>query len=284
MRGLLQNRFYLGELPNGTGGWVRGRHPALVEQELFDAVQEERERRRTAPSPIRRGVQTYSLSALMRCRACGGRMQVTENRKGRVRYYCRSKSQNNSCTATGTYLDVYEQQVLSYLRKFELPSDYQERILALVRELRPEASNEARERQELEARLERTKRLFQWGDIDEAEYRATKDEITRRLRALTPECDERERLAKLRAYLNELPRAWEDATQEQRNRLLKVLLEAVWVENEKVVALRPRPEFQPLFAVYCDSLVNSAGSGDPDGHRSLRTEPHLGRWHGIRVA
>jgi len=40
-----------------------------------------------------------------------------------------------------------------------------------------------------------------------------------------------------------------DLSQEQRNQLLKVLVEAVWVRNEKVVAIRPRPEFQPLFAV-----------------------------------
>ncbi len=68
---------------------------------------------------------------------------------------------------------------------------------AADRSLRPEASNEARERKELETRLERTKRLFQWGDIREAEYCATKDEITRRLRTLIPETDERERLATL---------------------------------------------------------------------------------------
>ena len=268
VRGLLLNRFYLGELPDGSGGWRPGKHPAAVRSELFDAAQAERERRRATPAPIRRGVRIYSLSALMRCRACGGRMQVTENRQGRVRYYCRSKAQGLACTASGTYLDVYERQVLGYLRKFRLPEDYQARILELFRTIRPEASNEARERRELEARLERTKRLFQWGDIDEAEYRATRDEMTRRLRALTPECEERERLARLRQYLADLPQAWDDATQEQRNRLLKVLLETVWVENEKVVAIRPRPEFQPLFAISCDSPATSAGSGDPDRIRT----------------
>ena len=108
-------------------------------------------------------------------------MQVTENRGGRVRYYCRSKAQGLACSARGTYLDVCERQLVGYLRKFRLPEDYQARILELVRQARPEASTEARERQELEAGLERTKRLFQWGDIDEAEYRATKVEITRRL-------------------------------------------------------------------------------------------------------
>jgi site-specific DNA recombinase len=279
VRGMLQNRFYTGELPDGHGGWVAGRHPTLIAPELFQQVQEARERRRTAPSPIRRAASTYSMSALMRCRSCGGRMQVTENWGGRVRYYCRSKAQNRTCTAKGTYLDVYERQVLGYLGKVRLPDDYQERIMALVRELRPAASSEAHERQELEARLERTKRLYQWGDIAEDEYRATKTEITRRLRALTPETEERDRLAQLRAYLDELPRAWEDATQEQRNRLLRVLLETIWVANEKVVAVRPRPEFQPLFSVWYDSLSNSAGSGDPDGSRGRVCHFHrLVRW------
>jgi hypothetical protein len=35
--------------------------------------------------------------------------------------------------------------------------------------------------------------------------------------------------------------------------------EAMEVNNEKVVALRPRPEFQPLLAVSCDSPTTSAG-------------------------
>ena len=49
-------------------------------------------------------------------------------------------------------------------------------------------------------------------------------------------------------YLHELPRVWKDGTQEQCNWLPKALIEVVCVENEKVVAIRPRLEFQPLFA------------------------------------
>jgi hypothetical protein len=231
VRGILQNRFYLGELPDGKGGWIAGKHPAAVDADLFAAVLEERERRRTAPPSIRRDARVFSLSTLLRCRVCGGRMRVSETWKGRVRFYCRSKAQGLGCNATGTYLDVYEMQLLSYLGKFNLPEDYQSRILATARMARSEANDEARERRELTVRLERTKRLFQWGDIDQAEYRSIKEEITRRLRALTPEPEERERLAKLQRYLADLPQALEDATQEQRNRLLKTLLETVWVHQ-----------------------------------------------------
>src|SRR5215204_1904430 len=39
VRVILQNRFYLGELPDGQGGQVPGRHEAVIEPELFDRAQ-----------------------------------------------------------------------------------------------------------------------------------------------------------------------------------------------------------------------------------------------------
>ncbi|MBI5956642.1 MAG: recombinase family protein [Chloroflexi bacterium] len=39
---ILQNRFYLGELPDGNGRWLKGKHDAFIDLELFDAAQEAR--------------------------------------------------------------------------------------------------------------------------------------------------------------------------------------------------------------------------------------------------
>jgi site-specific DNA recombinase len=45
VRPLLQNRFYLGELPDGTGVWCPGAHDPLLDDDLFLAAQKARHRR-----------------------------------------------------------------------------------------------------------------------------------------------------------------------------------------------------------------------------------------------
>jgi len=45
VRDMLKNRFYLGELQDGNGGWLKGKHRPFISQELFDRAQGEREQR-----------------------------------------------------------------------------------------------------------------------------------------------------------------------------------------------------------------------------------------------
>ena len=54
-------------------------------------------------------------------------------------------------------------------------------------------------------------------------------------------------LESLALFFKEITIAWEQATQEQRNRLVTCLFEAVWIKEKKVVAVTPRPEFKPFF-------------------------------------
>src|SRR5262245_36785134 len=39
VRMVLRNRFYLGQLPDGRGGWVTGKHDAVLDEDLYDAAQ-----------------------------------------------------------------------------------------------------------------------------------------------------------------------------------------------------------------------------------------------------
>ncbi len=54
-------------------------------------------------------------------------------------------------------------------------------------------------------------------------------------------------LEKLATFLKDIMQAWDQASQEQRNRLVKCLLEAVWIKDKKVLAVTPQPEFEPFF-------------------------------------
>ncbi|MBM4463743.1 MAG: hypothetical protein FJ012_10545, partial [Chloroflexi bacterium] len=73
-------------------------------------------------------------------------------------------------------------------------------------------------------------------------------EIQREMQQLPPiEADKREMLEKLALFLKDITGAWEQANQEQRNRLASCLLEAVWIKDKKVLAVTPRAEFRPFF-------------------------------------
>jgi len=48
--------------------------------------------------------------------------------------------------------------------------------------------------------------------------------------------------------IKDITQAWKQASQEQGNRLAACLFEAVWIRDEKVLTVTPRPEFRP----FCD--------------------------------
>ncbi len=54
-------------------------------------------------------------------------------------------------------------------------------------------------------------------------------------------------LEKLAGFLKDIVLAWQQASQEQRNRMANCLFETVWIQDKKVMAVTPRPEFKPFF-------------------------------------
>lgn len=52
VRPILQNRFYLGELPDGEGSWIPGRHAAVIDEQLFMRAVVARERNATRPRRV----------------------------------------------------------------------------------------------------------------------------------------------------------------------------------------------------------------------------------------
>jgi len=169
-----------------------------------------------------------------------------------------------------------------------LPEDWKARILEAAQERDGHDDVEARRRQ-LEGRLSRLRELYSWGDLERDEYQAQRDALERELTRLQPLERSDDRLAALAAYVESLPAAWADATQAQRSQLANILYEEVHVDGPIVEYVKPRPELEPLFQVRagaaqpleCCLSHSNVGSGDPDGHRKLRTGLHLGRWHGM---
>jgi site-specific DNA recombinase len=283
VRDMLANRFYLGELPVFEPGrarrvrdWQRGQHAPLIDEATFAAARTAVASRATAVHAARRNATVYSLSGLLRCAHCREKMRVVRTENGRVRYHCRSKAQGLGCSGKGSFLDVYEEQVLADLAGFTLPDDWRAWLLADAERRADEAGWRDGERRRLEARLARLRELYGWGDITREEYQSERDRLERELALSMKAEPQHDRLGAMVRYLASLPTAWRDATAEQRNRLVNLVYEEICVDGPAVAYVKPRPELEPLFQVRtgasqpvacCASHAN-VGSGDPDGIRT----------------
>jgi DNA invertase Pin-like site-specific DNA recombinase len=106
MRRLLRNRVYLGELRDGE--FVNpAAHPAIVDRETFDAVQD-------GPSRPGRSIQGPALLAgLVRCSGCGHVM--SRQSAARVVYGCAVRHSGEHCpspaSVTATLLEAHVEQI-----------------------------------------------------------------------------------------------------------------------------------------------------------------------------
>ncbi|MFH1662382.1 MAG: hypothetical protein ABH934_00430, partial [Chloroflexota bacterium] len=185
------------------------------------------------------------------------------------RVACYNRSKGWECSQQSNYLDVYEYQIQEYLRSFNIPDDYQEKILDAHRKLQEVYDDSDNRRVKLEARLQRIKELYGWGDIIKEQYLIERDAINRELNALTPIKEQGKTLDKLALFLASVADAWDTANQEERNRLARCLFQEIWIKDKEVIAVRPQPELKPFFGLNHEAMRNGchrvSGSGDPEG-------------------
>ena len=269
VRGMLTNRFYLGYITDGNGGWIKARHEPFINEDLWNQVQEARERNKKSRIRIPRGRSISSLTGLAYCVSCQGRMNVIEVVKGRRRVACYKRSKGWECSQPSAFLDVYEYQIHEYLRSFNIPDDYQEKILDVHRKLQEVYDDSDNRRVNLEVRLHRIKELYSWGDITKEQYVIERDAITRELNAITPNKEQGKTLDKLAQFLANVADAWDVANQEQRNKIARCLFQEVWIKDKEVIAVRPQPELKPFFELNHEAmeerLSQSFGKWRPRG-------------------
>jgi hypothetical protein len=263
--GILRNRFYLGELPDGeylAGRSRRGsytkhtvaKHKPLISTELWQTSQKGLELNYTKagrPASTQRA-RVYSLSGLMTCSYCGGKLHIHTGPDGKPKVYCYKRGQGNApnCKQRSTFLSAYEDQVEQYLSSIHLPRDYQRIVLEAYQKEDEAGPGFGKQRQMLESKLKRLKALFTWGDLSEGEYREQRDQAKSDLAALPPATSsKKDELQRLASYLRDVGLAWRSANQEQRNRLARTLFEAIRVEDRTIKGVTPQIEFTPLLVL-----------------------------------
>lgn len=278
---IVKSRFYLGELPDGDyrpgrssrGNYTKGlqgKHSVLVPVDLWEAAQQARSSKTyRSPLTVPAKATTYSLSGLLLCHYCGGKLHIHCDRKGVPFIYCYKKGQGvgGGCKQPGTHLSVLEDQIEYYLSNIDLPTDYQQLAIEAYEKEDREGPGFERMRQSLQTRLMRLKEMFEWGDLPEDEYRQKRDQIKNELAALPADVDNRKAtLEKLANFLKNVGLSWKEANHEQRNRLAKTLFETIEIQDKKIRGLTPTTEFTPLINLtYLSKVYLTSGS---DGIRT----------------
>ena len=200
VRELLQNPYYVGVVPyfsvNGKGQKRKrqdavvlypGRHEPLVDQETYDCCLSVR--RVLGRHPRQRddwAERIYTLSGILRCGYCG---QVMRAQSGHgVRYYQdKSRIQRTSdCSQPYVHADQVEAEVGRFVQAVRLPPGWRDEIISFLHpDLDPETLKQ--EQESVGRRLERAKRLYLDGDLDDTEYAHEKALYETRLSDLRPE-------------------------------------------------------------------------------------------------
>ena len=106
--------------------------------------------------------------------------------------------------------------------------------------------------------------MYRWGDLTSEAYPAERDRLQRELAGPRTTTEQAGFVTRAAAFLRDLPTAWAAAAPEQRNQLARLIVEAVEVRDDRVVAIVPQPDFAPFF-VAATRRNNAGGVVPPTG-------------------
>ena len=253
IRKILTNVSYMGQVAyhmrRGGGIVSNGRHPAIVDATLFSHVQEVLKGRQRSFTPHRPfGKEPYPLSGIAVCAYDASPLLGTKASKRAVRYMRCSTAQRrgrDACQQPMVRAEILEAQVGAYVSGMRLPVEY---LGAVVQELRqrqdaPDRGEAAR----LEREIERWRRLFVMGEIDEERYRQETRSIRRRL----AEIDQPRQVLDVEQavhYLRDVGKLWSESSKLQREFVREIFARIV-VEDHYVASITPKPAYAPMFVL-----------------------------------
>lgn len=241
---ILRNRFHLGEVEY-RGQWMAGKHPPAIDPYTWQLVQDAVATRRLAPPKSNRATRAYPLRQLLYCAECGQSF-IGTYQSGKRRYVDSSKRKKHACPERTTYLaDDIEAQIGDIMMKVRLPSDWQVRALELLGDTAEKRHATTTRREAITLEMSRAKTLFMLGDIDEAEYKARRARSQEKLSELRPP-PANENLERAARVLKDFGKTWGVASLTQREKMLHLLLNRVYMKSGSIVAIEPLTDFYPL--------------------------------------
>lgn len=246
---MLTNRFYLGELPikgknkNRVEEWKQGAHEPLVDQDIFEAAATGLRQNKRGSAKVRARARVYPLTGLCRCGRCNAPLHC-DTAKGKARLHCYSRWKRRDCDQPIVQQGKIQAQLLQHLRDLHPPENV---IPQLLDTFTIDTRDTSLERQRLERKQQRLKTLYlNSEDLSLEEYEAEKAEIVRRLALLAPVAKPDDATRNLLRYLRDFMTWWQDASDEERNKMLRHILTTVVVDDGLVTAVGVVPEADRL--------------------------------------
>ena len=253
IRDMLKNPFYVGRVRHKEE-LFDGRHQAIVTQDVFDGVQEQikKNRSRKTASPNGNNQNPHLLTGLVRCHECGTVLWSQKQGTQPVTYYkSPDKGLSQSCKHKGrSFLGRdFDAQTDQLFSGFTLRDDWVDWIIENhVRGADPHAA--LQRRRSIEEKIERARHLYVNGDLTWQGFTKIKNETEAALVSIyIPEFDDAVEAGKL---LSDFGTVWETASVGRKNRLLKSMLQAIYVDLDarEVVGILPKKTFMaPIMAM-----------------------------------
>jgi site-specific DNA recombinase len=248
----LSRRLYIGEIQGPPsrpgrrdGEWIKGRHPPIIDIDLWRRAQETIAQRRTCRMPHSGGkaeTSTWMLRDVARCGLCGGKAAAAyAGPKSARRHYYRCWRQ---CSAKGprgrtsyVRVDVVEEKAFDLIL---------ERLAALRHELgkppkkrQEPVEDTAAKREALRKRRERALDLYEQADIDREALNARLAKIDLELAKIETKDEKPPPLANPKArrellgQLRQLEYAFSAASPEERRAVVNLLVRDVGIASGK---------------------------------------------------
>ena len=248
-----------------TGAIIDAQWPALIEPELWNAVQRQRElnrrTRRTDPATIAK--RNYVFQGLLRCKC--GRFLTVQTMKGHAYYRCRGGDAPDRCTAKG----VKEAAVLPWARtvmerlEAAAPDAARDRAMSLSKEQSAAPSA----LKSVEDSLARTDFMYLSAKrLTEEQYLAEVERLTQIRTELLNVFEPQAAPLDFTGVLG----AWDSGDPLVRRQLLGEVFDAIDIEDGMVVAYLPRADRSAEVSLLLEGLASAEREGfEP----SIRVDP-----------
>ena len=246
IKDMLNTRFYVGKILY-RGDEYGGQHTPIISENLFERVQAGKVRRSVTRKVIGpKGLLQGRLS----CGNCGKGIQSDRHRLGEPMYRERHSVQ---CDTNGRSVVAkhFDEQIGVILQPMELQADWRDRMADLAT-----VATEGLDPKKLQENRRRLARAYGDGAYSDVEYEERLSEIDRQIGLTMP--IESPSLEEAQLLFENIPQLWNEATPEERRKLISPLIERVYVDidSKLVGAVKPVPAFARLL----DAAIVSANS------------------------